>query len=263
MSNFKEGDIVIIKPGSYYDELYGKNNILSNPNWKIGVGIVANINYVQWFSKCNNSCKNSYNFERDLMFLSEHEEASEYWKELPLKLINKQKHNEILSKIDESKIYLESNVKVKNVDDLLQKLLIENNSSSTSALPTFYKYENTLYSQCDSNKYRSFDDILLICKTYFPSTKVETIFKKLLLLNNNLKDIKNDRVKNKLSYCSTISRIRYIANYSNSLYFFYTTAIDKNKNESKYSWKDLFKMININNVEELKEFYLKNLKDEI
>ena len=263
MSNFKEGDVVIIKPGSYYDGLYGKNNILSNPNWKTGVGVVINSSYVEWFSKNNNSCKNSYNFERDLMFLSEHEEASKHWEKLPLKLIDVQKYNEILSKIDKSKIYLESNVKVKNVDDLLQKLLIENNSSNTSALPTSYKYENTLYSQCDSNKYRSFDDILLICKTYFPSTKVETVFKKLLLLNNNLKDIKNDRVKNKLSYCSTISRIRYIANYNNSLYSFYTTAIDKNKNESNYSWKDLFKMININNVEELKEFYLKNLKDEI
>ena len=261
MSNFKIGDIVIIKPGSYYDELYGKNNILSNPNWKIGVGIVVNINYVQWFSKCNNSYKNSYNFERDLMFLSEHEEASEYWKELPLRLINKQKYNELLSKIDESKIYLESNVKVKNVDDILNKLLISDNQASNK--PTFYKYNNVYYNQCSEGKYRSFDDILLICKTYFPSTKVETVFKKLLLLNNNLKDIKNDRVKNKLSYCSTISRIRYIANYSNSLYSFYTTAIDKNKNESKYSWKDLFKMININNVEELKEFYLKNLKDEI
>ena len=261
MSNFKEGDIVIIKPGSHYDELYGKNNILSNPNWKTGVGVVINSSYVEWFSKNNNSFKNSYNFERDLMFLSEHEEALKYWEELPLRFINKQKYNEILSKIDKSKIYLESNVEVKNVDDLLQKLLIENNSSNISALPTFYKYENTLYPQCDSNKYRSFDDILLICQTYFPSTKVETVFKKLLLLNNNLKDIKNDRVKNKLSYCSTISRIRYVANYNNSLYSFYTIAIDKNKNESKYSWKELFKMININNVEELKEFYLKNLKE--
>ena len=54
-----------------------------------------------------------------------------------------------------------------------------------------------------------------------------------------------------------------IGNYPSSLYGFYSSAILRTQGESKYSWKDLFKMININNVEELKEFYLKNLKDEI
>ena len=48
-----------------------------------------------------------------------------------------------------------------------------------------------------------------------------------------------------------------------SLEYFYKDATARSQGESKYSWKDLLKMININNVEELKEFYLKNLKDEI
>ena len=46
-----------------------------------------------------------------------------------------------------------------------------------------------------------------------------------------------------------------------SLENFYKDAIIRKQGESKYSWKDLFKMININNGEELKEFYLKNLKE--
>ena len=118
------------------------------------------------------------------------------------------------------------------------------------------------YNQCSAGKYRSFDDILLICKTYFPSVKVETVFEKLLLLNNTKSSVLNDSLKQRFGYCGDINRIRYIGNYSTSLQNFYSDAMTRAQGNSKYSWKDLFKMININNVEELKEFYLKNLKDD-
>ena len=256
MSNFKEGDVVIIKPGTRYD-----GNYLHNPNYKIGVGIITNPNYVRWFNEKGDTSKNGYNFNNDLLLLSEHKEASEHWKELPEKLLSEIEYNKILDKIDKSKIYFKD-VKVKNVDDILNKLLISS-SSQTSNEPTFYKYDNVYYEQCSVNRYRSFDDILLICKTYFPSTKVETVFKKLLLLNNTKSSVLNDSLKQRFGYCGDIRRIRYIGNYSVSLEYFYSDAITRKQEESKYSWKDLFKMININNVEELKEFYLKNLKDEI
>ena len=202
----------------------------------------------------------SYSFDNDLLLLSEHKEASEHWKELPEKLLNEIEYNKILDKIDKSKIYFKD-VEVKNVDDILNKLLI--GSFQTSINPTFYKYNNVYYNQCIAGKYRSFDDILLICKTYFPSVKVETVFKKLLLLNNTKSSVLNDELNQRFGYCGDIRRIRYIGNYSLSLQYFYSNAITCRQGESKYSWKDLFKMININNVEELKEFYLKNLKDEI
>ena len=255
MSNFKEGDVVIIKPGTTYDGSY-----LSNPNYKIGVGIVISSYTVRWFNKKGEVARNSYNFSRDLLLLSEHKEASEHWKELPEKLLNDLEYYSILDKVDKSKIYFKD-VEVKNVDDILNKLLIS--SSQTSNKSTFYKYNNIYYNQCIAGKYRSFDDILLICKTYFPSVKVETVFKKLLLLNNTKSSVLNDSLKQRFAYCGDIKRIRYIGNYSVSLEYFYSNAITRKQGESKYSWKDLFKMININNVEELKEFYLKNLKDEI
>lgn len=256
MSNFKERDIVIIKPGTQYDGSY-----LSNPNYKIGVGIIIDTIHVKWFSNDGNIYTNSYNFSKDLLLLSDHKEAFEFWKELPEKLLNEIEYNKILDKIDKSKIYFESDVKVKNVDDILNKLLIKNLQSTTSALNTYYKYENVEYLQCEKNRYRSFDDILLICRTYFPSTKVETVFKKLLLLNNKKSLILNDNVKGQFRYCSTINRIRYVANYNTTVNYFYHTAISSSYGNSKYSWKDLFKMININNFEELKQFYLKNLKE--
>lgn len=255
MSNFKIGDVVIIKPGTRYDGSY-----LSNPNYKIGVGIIINSYTVRWFNEKGDTSKNNYSFNNDLLLLSEHKEASEHWKELPEKLLSEIEYNKILDKIDKSKIYFKD-VEVKNVDDILNKLLIS--SSQTSNKSTFYKYNNVYYNQCTAGKYRSFDDILLICKTYFPSTKVETVFKKLLLLNNTKSSVLNDSLKQRFGYCGDIRRIRYIGNYSTSLPYFYSEAITRSQGESKYSWKDLFKMININNVEELKEFYLKNLKDEI
>lgn len=256
MSNFKEGDVVIIKPGTQYDGSY-----LSNPNYKIGVGIIISLNIVKWFNKKGEVTKNNYIFNRDLLLLSEHEEASEFWKQLPEKLSSELEHYKILEKVNKSKIYFKSDIKVKNVDDILNKLLIKNLQSSTSSLNTYYKYENIEYLQCEKNRYRSFDDILLICRTYFPSTKVETVFKKLLLLNNKKSLILNDNVKCQFRYCSTINRIRYVANYNATVSYFYNTAISSSCGNSKYSWKDLFKMININNVEELKQFYLKNLKE--
>lgn len=255
MSNFKKGDIVIIKPGTQHDGSY-----LSNPNYKIGVGIVISSSYVKWFNEKGDTSKNYYYFNRDLLLLSEHKEASEHWKELPEKLLSELEYYKILDKIDKSKIYFKD-VEVKNVDDILNRLLISSNRASNKS--TFYKYNNVYYNQCSAGKYRSFDDILLICKTYFPSVKVETVFKKLLLLNNTKSSVLNDSLKQRFGYCGDIRRIRYIGNYSTSLEYFYGDATTCSQGESKYSWKDLFKMININNVEELKEFYLKNLKDEI
>ena len=254
MSNFKIGDVVIIKPGTRYDGSY-----LSNPNYKIGVGIVIDSNYVKWFNEKGDTSKNCYSFNRDLLLLSEHKEASEHWKELPEKLLNDLEYYKISDKIDKSKIYFEQGTEVKNVDDILNKLLISSNQASNKA--TFYKYNNVYYKQCSAYKFRSFDDILLICKTYFPSVKVETVFKKLLLLNNTKSSVLNDELNQQFGYCGDIRRIRYIGNYSVSLQYFYKNATTRNQGESKYSWKDLFKMININNVEELKEFYLKNLKE--
>lgn len=256
MSNFKQGDIVIIKPGSYYDGSY-----LNNPNYKIGVGIVTDSNYVKWYNEKGDTSKNCYSFNRDLLLLSEHKEASEHWKELPKKLLNEIEYIKILDKIDKSKIYFKQGTEVKNVDDILNKLLISISQSSNKS--TFYKDNNVYYNQCTAGKFRSFDDILLICKTYFPSVKVETVFKKLLLLNNTKSSVLNDKLNQRFGYCGDIRRIRYIGNYSLSLQYFYGDAITRPQGESKYSWKDLFKMIDINNVEELKEFYLKNLKDEI
>lgn len=256
MSNFKEGDIVIIKPDTRYD-----GNYLHNPNYKIGVGIVISSSEVRWFNEKGDTSKNCYSFNSDLLLLSEHKEALEHWKELPEKLLNEIEYNKILDKIDKSKIYFEQGIEVKNVDDILRKLLISSSQSSNE--PTFYKYNNVYYKQCSAGKYRSFDDILLICKTYFPSVKVETVFKKLLLLNNTKSSVLNDSLIQRFGYCGDIRRIRYIGNYGSSSDSFYSDAMSRKQGESKYSWKDLFKMININNVEELKEFYLKNLKDEI
>ena len=258
MSNFKIGDIVIIKPGTRYDGSH-----LNNPNYKIGVGIITSSSGVKWFNEKGNTSQNCYSFNNDLLLLSDHIEASEHWKELPEKLLSELDYYKNLGNIDKSKIYFNQGTEVKNVDDILNKLLISNSSQQTSNKPTFYKYNNVYYNQCSTGKFRSFDDILLICKTYFPSVKVETVFKKLLLLNNTKSSVLNDSLKQRFGYCGDIRRIRYIGNYSMSLQWFYNDAITRSKGESKYSWKDLFKMININNVEELKEFYLKNLKDEI
>ena len=116
MSNFKIGDIVIIKPGTRYDGSY-----LSNPNYKIGVGIVTSSSYVKWFNEKGDTSKNCYSFNNDLLLLSEHKEASEHWKELPEKLLNDLEYYSILDKIDKSKIYFEQGIEVKNIHHMLNK----------------------------------------------------------------------------------------------------------------------------------------------
>jgi hypothetical protein len=90
---------------------------------------------------------------------------------------------------------------------------------------------------------------------------VETVFERLLLLNNNIKSFKENMIKQSFRYCGDIDKIRYLGNlHFQTLSHFYEQAISSSQGGSEYSWETLFKMINIHNVEDLRNFYLKNLK---
>lgn len=257
MTKIKTGDIVIIKPGTRYD---GRNSF--NPNWKEAYGIACDdgARHVEWYIlNREDTCTNSYS-AGDIILLVEYEDALNYWKEKGIdeRIKFEQKKKELYNSINKNKIYLAKGIRVKNLKDLLTKLLICEDHNMASNLRTYYRIKDIEIIQCHKYKYRSFDDILLIAQTYYPKVKVETVFKTLLLLNNekfkDKKTISEDSlIPITLSFCNTINRIRFINTSSRIRNF--TNLLGSTKGKSKYSWKELFKMIDINTTEDYLNFY--------
>lgn len=86
--------------------------------------------------------------------------------------------------------------------------------------------------QCNKGRLRSFDDILEIVNTYFPSITPKRLIHELLVFDPP-------------KYINTIDGLN--TNYS-----------DCNKLNSKYSWHELLAMLGIKNYEEYKKYVLKH-----
>jgi hypothetical protein len=114
---------------------------------------------------------------------------------------------------------------------------------------TTYSDKECKILQCKANKYRSFDDIFELVKTYYPTVSIGTIFRILLTLNP-----KHDGTVYNL-YMMSCSKIQKI----NCLYVKFQA--DKVKNydniinqplyDSNYTYEELFDMIGVKNQKNL------------
>src|SRR5690606_10676455 len=103
---------------------------------------------------------------------------------------------------------------------------------------------------------RSFDDLLEVVQTYYKTATAKKLFHELLLV-----DIKNKKGEQLYFYptnCSGIKRITML---------FYTGPVSyklptSNKYDSKYSWIELFEMLNIKSIVEMYEYKEKYKKNE-
>ena|ERR1700751_2420101 len=176
----------------------------------------------------------------------------------------------------------------KKVNDFLQLYFIYKDNHNTNyggrstSLATYSNKECTI-SHCDRGRMRSFDDLYMIMKNYYPMTTVKGLFKRLLLFRPIVKNLTYSKpvINNKgevtgydkitediyllpnFSNCCTMGRIKltYFANLGALVPYkiSYDSAIGNNKYQSVYSWKDLFSMLDINSQKDLDEYLKENL----
>lgn len=104
--------------------------------------------------------------------------------------------------------------------------------------------------QCEKT-YRSFDDLLELVQTYYPSTTVQKFIKILLTVKIPKKD-NNTFYKPHLGICSGMGKIRFIPYNVHDLYDYKT--VMKN---SKYTWEELLKPLGINDKKDLINYHNK------
>lgn len=120
-----------------------------------------------------------------------------------------------------------------------------------------YSDERKTRTQCVSNKMRSFDEIYDLVTTYFPEAEKKEVLHVLLTLK--VKDSAGTVMYPNFRRCSQIKRINFV---------YYCQDLNTNdifsKNydiyESKWSWKELFSELGINNLTEMK-IYIKTNKE--
>lgn len=141
--------------------------------------------------------------------------------------------------------------KPKTINEFLIKFYTNRNIIMGQASADItYSDKKCFITQCDRTR-RSFDDLLELTKTYYTSITPKTLMSKLL----KLKPHKNSIIY--LTNCSGMMKTRisfYIYGYEVRSY---ENIIIESKYNSKYSWKELFDMLNIKNNEQLKK-YIKN-----
>jgi len=157
--------------------------------------------------------------------------------------------------VDANKIYLSQ--EPSDLKHMLEILYPEDKKMKSQE--TYYKTnEGKMVVQCIEGRMRSFDDIWIIADTYFPNIDVATVFRELLLFNITIENVEKGIIPKQLANCSTMKRIRY----TNSLCMMWQVwqNVDCGKFESVYKWRDLFNMLYINNLEQWKDWYRKELK---
>lgn len=149
--------------------------------------------------------------------------------------------------------------KPKTIEEFLKKIFSYRMGSDSVRNIETYENENCTYLQCPKGKLRSFDDILECVNTYFPEIDYKEVFKALLRLQ--VKDAIGNICDLMMSNCGGIKRIRmhYTSGYGDSRQVLYGHALRVDQYDSKYSWRELLKAIEINSEKE----YLQFIKNKI
>lgn len=124
-------------------------------------------------------------------------------------------------------------------------------------------------SHCPRGRMRSFDDILELTKTYYPSITPKKLFHIILTTSWKSQYLTYDwlterrKVTDIIIYpqygnCGTMRRIRLV--YGHGKHNAYNSICNIGKYGSKYSWKDLYLMLKINSQAELNAYIEKHQK---
>ena len=138
--------------------------------------------------------------------------------------------------------------KPKTVREFLHKFFSSYKEQYLRNVKTYSNKECTIL-QCNADKYRSFDDIFELVKTYYPTVSIGTIFKILL----TLKPKHNDIVYNLfMMSCKDIKKINclYVKFQGNNVKN-YKEIISNTTYDSNYKYEELFNMIGVKNQEDL------------
>lgn len=165
----------------------------------------------------------------------------------------------------------------KRANDFLQIYFTRNNNTSPNST-SLSTYSDKLCNNhhCSANRMRSFDDLYMIMKNYYPKTTIKGLFKRLLLFRPLVKNIekahyimengksvlkrekKDIYLKPLFTNCGGMRRIRLTyGDYTK--HTAYTTMINTDKYDSVYSWKDLLLKLNIKSASELDNYIEENL----
>ena len=138
--------------------------------------------------------------------------------------------------------------KPKTVREFLNKFFSSHSEGYLRNVKTYSDKECTIL-QCNSDKYRSFDDIFELVKTYYPIVSIGTIFKILL----TLKPEHNQSTYNLfMMSCSDIKKINCLyVKFQGNKVTNYSDIIHNTSYDSNYTYKELFDMIGVKNQEDL------------
>lgn len=150
-----------------------------------------------------------------------------------------------------SKIYVKFK-RPRTVKDFVYKFFSENcpSGSQMGAVTTFLDKECTRV-QCHANKMRSFDDLLAAVNTYFPTASPKLLIKCLLTVNIKFKSGSKTRLR--LENCGDIQRTRILFHCTDCNGYF-----GHDKYKSKYSWEDLFLMLELKNKTQVNKYISEN-----
>ena len=147
----------------------------------------------------------------------------------------------------ETKIYLKLKNKPRSVNTLIKSLYNIKYDNNTYKSNTTYSDDACTIVQCSRKRNRSFEEIYILCKTYFPKIKEKDVVEALL----------SHKVKNKhgihrctIIYCPTI--LKPVVYYSS----YYTRyMIPKTKGMAAKSWRQLLRKVGISSAVKLYEYF--------
>ena len=146
-------------------------------------------------------------------------------------------------------IYLEE-FKGKNPKNVKEIITALHSGSYNTSVETFYDSLCTEL-HCVKNKFRSFDDIYYLCKSYLPATTEKEIMHELVTftLGNTILGF---------SDCSYIRRIKVFTFNLKELREhwpdIYTKQINFDQFDSQWNWKELFNLLDIKSDEDLTNY---------
>lgn len=114
---------------------------------------------------------------------------------------------------------------------------------------TYSNIECTIH-HC-GRSYRSFDDLLDLVNTYYPSIKPKKLMHYLLTVKIKSSDKAEGFYWPHLATCSGMGRIRYIPYYQK---WYDQNQINLRMGNSRYTWKELLAMLGITNEKEFFEY---------
>lgn len=107
---------------------------------------------------------------------------------------------------------------------------------------------------CDRS-YRSFDDLLDMVRTYYPSTTPKRLMHHLLTIKIPIQGKPNEFYTYHLATCGGMGRIRYIPYYQ---HYWDSNQIERRMANSVFTWKELLAKLGITNEKEYREYIEKH-----